>query len=174
MKKFLQALTPDAYAESIYAITKESLQKKGIKGVIVDLDNTLVAWRLGVPNDRLADWIKELKDAGISLCINSNNTGARVDLFAKEYDIPAVPRAAKPRRSGFYQAMELMGTDTKNTVVIGDQIFTDVLGGNRLGLLTILVVPISSKEFIGTRMVRMVEKSVLKALTKNGLLKDWE
>jgi HAD superfamily phosphatase (TIGR01668 family) len=86
--------------------------------------------------------------------------------------IPFVSKATKPRVKGFAAAMELLGVRPEETVVVGDQIFTDILGGNRAGAYTILVVPIDPREFLGTRLVRVVERRVLNYLQRQGLLTE--
>jgi HAD superfamily phosphatase (TIGR01668 family) len=95
------------------------------------------------------------------MCLVSNNLSTRVSRFSRALDIPAIAKAAKPRRRSFRQAMEIMGTTAEHTAVIGDQLFTDVLGGNRLHLFTVLVSPLSPLEFWTTRLVRRAERLVL-------------
>ncbi len=95
------------------------------------------------------------------MCFVSNNSDLRVKEIADLVDIPFVAWAKKPRRRSFRKAMALMATKPEQTAVVGDQIFTDILGGNRLGLFTVLVSPISRKEFVGTRLVRLLEKIIL-------------
>ena len=101
----------------------------------------------------------------------SNNKKVRVSNFGRILGVPAIS-ARKPRRRAFREAMRIMNTRPETTAVIGDQIFTDVLGGNRLGLYTILVVPLSKQEFIGTRCMRHLERVVLKILARRNLLRD--
>lgn len=153
---------PSEYVRSIYEIDLQVLRERGIRGVICDLDNTLIAWDSAGTDAKLRRWLKDVQAAGLKVCIVSNNGNARVADFAKPLGLPFVARAAKPRRRPFQMAMELLGTDPTETAVVGDQVFTDVFGGNRQGLHTILVVPISRREFFGTRLVRMVEQIVLR------------
>jgi len=105
------------------------------------------------------------------MCFVSNNTDLRVKEIADRVNIPFIARAKKPRRRSFRKAMALMDTKPEHTAVVGDQIFTDILGGNRLGLFTVLVSPISRKEFIGTRLVRILEKIILERNKKKYGLK---
>lgn len=171
VKSLLRLLTPNRYLTSIHALQPAELAAQGISGLIVDLDNTLIPWDGGNPGDRrLADLVSSFADAGIKVCIVSNNWGPRVDAFGEALHVPVVGRAMKPRRGSFRRAMELLGTGTDETAVVGDQIFTDILGGNRLGLYTILVRPMSPREFIGTKIVRRLERMVLSALSRRGLL----
>ncbi|SHI92157.1 YqeG family HAD IIIA-type phosphatase [Lutispora thermophila] len=159
MKKLLK---PNLYYESIFYIDNNKLKEKGIEGIIIDLDNTLAAWDVKEADAKVINFINDLKQKGFKICIISNNTKARVDKFNEILGLPAIHKAGKPKLSPYIKAMKLLKTHRQNTAVIGDQLFTDVLGGNRLGLFTILVTPISEKEFIWTRMVRKLERIVLK------------
>lgn len=160
----LEKLKPKLYVDSIYQIDFEKLKQRGISGIIIDLDNTITEWDNPHLSDQTFDWFAKMKDAGLKACIASNNNHARVIKAVEKLDIPYVAKANKPRRGAFRKAMEMMKTKPEQTAVVGDQIFTDILGGNRLNLFTILVVPINTKEFIGTRLVRIVERRVLKSL----------
>lgn len=166
----LQKFSPDLVLDSIYELNIKKLQDNGIKGVITDLDNTLVAWNDQQVEEPLKNWFKTLKDAGFKVCILSNNSSGRVEEFAALAGVPAVSKAVKPRRGGFRRALEQMQLDASETAVLGDQLFTDILGGNRTGLFTILVTPLSQNEFFGTRLVRQVEKILIRKLKKKGLL----
>lgn len=157
MKCFL----PSQKFDSIFDIPLRELIASGIKGLIFDLDNTLTEWNKELSSETTA-WLKDAKNIGFKLCFVSNNSDIRVREVADVVDVPFVARAGKPLRRSFRKAMGLMRTTTDTTAVVGDQIFTDIWGGNRLGLLTILVSPISSKEFLGTRVVRLLENILLK------------
>lgn len=160
----LELLRPDLYVESLNQIPLVDLRKRGIKGLIIDLDNTITEWNRDMVHPEITRWLSALPEHGIGVCLVSNNGEQRVNKVANSLGIACVFKAGKPRRRAFRQAMSLMGTKQDNTAVIGDQIFTDVLGGNRLGLYTILVVPLNRREFVGTRLVRQVERLVLKKL----------
>lgn len=166
----MQLLLPAEYRPSIHAVDLYSLKDRGIRGMIVDLDNTLVAWDHPDPTPEVRDWLETVQGTGIRPCIVSNNGPNRVRNFSRDLQVPAIASAAKPRRRSFREAMRLLGTEPYETAVVGDQIFTDVLGGNRLGLYTILVVPVTRREFIGTRLVRHVERAVLSYLARKGHL----
>lgn len=163
----MKLLTPDVYVDSVFQIHLDKLKEKGIKGLIIDIDNTLVGWDTKSASEKTKTWLLNLKKEGFEVCLVSNNTEDRVVVFNEELKLPAIHRATKPRTQPFKRAMEKIGTNKKNTAVIGDQIFTDVLGGNRAGLYTILVVPIVSKEFWWTNLVRKVERRVLKVVLPN-------
>ena len=162
----MKLLYPDLYLDTIYDIDLELLKQKGINGIITDLDNTLVGWDVKEYDDRLRAWVEEVKSLGLKICIVSNNSAARVNDFANKTGLYAISSAKKPRKKAFKQALQSLELNSKEAAVIGDQIFTDILGGNRMGLYTILIIPISQKEFIGTKVVRRLEKIFLKRLNK--------
>lgn len=154
-------LTPDIYIEEICKITPAQLTEMGIRGVICDLDNTIIPWDQEILSDEVAAWFADLKAAGLRLCLLSNSLHARVNLIAGRLDIDAVPAAVKPRKRAFLKALDKLGLTHEEVIVIGDQIFTDIYGGKRLGLKTILVKPMSSKELLWTRFMRRLERRVL-------------
>ncbi|MBU5677596.1 YqeG family HAD IIIA-type phosphatase [Alkaliphilus sp. MSJ-5] len=160
-------LTPDLYVESVLKLNLEKLKQKNIKGLIIDIDNTLVSWEIKYASEKTKEWLLNLEKEGFKVCLVSNNTEDRVVTFNEELKLPAIHRASKPRVGAFKRAMKIMGTKIENTAVIGDQIFTDVLGGNRMRLFTVLVVPIEGKEFWWTTFVRKVERHVLRVVLKD-------
>ncbi|MBA1336985.1 MAG: hypothetical protein HPY66_3421 [Firmicutes bacterium] len=168
----LERLAPDEYVKSIFDIDLDVLKEKGIRGLIIDVDNTLVSWETKTADRRILDWFFVLETKGFRACILSNNTKDRVVKFTEQIRIPAVYRAAKPRKKAFLKAMRAMGTGDKETAVIGDQIFTDVYGGKRLKLYTILVMPVAEREFFTTRFARKVERKIIKNLVKRGDLQE--
>lgn len=176
MKEYLY---PDVYVESILDLPLGKLYQYGIRAFIMDLDNTVTEWNSCEVRDEVVAWMQEVKDRGFKACIASNNGRERVVAVAEGLGIPFVSKAGKPRRRAFQRALEVMGSAADETAVIGDQIFTDILGGNRMGLFTILVVPINKREFIGTRVMRKFEIMVLRNIRKaikqgdvNALLND--
>lgn len=170
-KGFLKRLMPDDYYHSIYDIELTELTSRGIRGLIVDLDNTLVPRKQNHTTQKLENWLKGAKSLGLNVCIVSNNWKSRGSIFAKNLDISLVARAKKPRKSPFNKALKLLKTEENETVVVGDQIFTDILGGNRCGLHTILVVPMSKKEDLFlTKFTRQLERFVLKRLKKDNIV----
>lgn len=151
---------PDEYLDSTYMIDFKQLKREGIKGVIFDIDNTLVMH--GEPADaRAIAFFAGLRELGFKTCLLSNNKRPRVESFARQVDSGFIFKADKPSVKGYEKAMELMGTDRKNTIFVGDQLFTDVFGANRAGLRTILVKPIHPKEEIQIVLKRYLEKIVL-------------
>jgi len=151
-------LKPDLKVKSIFDVPLKELRKKGINSLIIDLDNTITKWNSLEVSQEVLIWFEKIKQSGFKACLVSNNPGERVSLIAKALGIPSIPKAGKPRRKAFRQALKLLNSSRRETAVVGDQIFTDVLGGNRMGLYTILVDPISSHEFIGTKIMRFFEK----------------
>lgn len=156
----LQRFYPGEYVDSTYGIDFDKLYEEGYRGIIFDIDNTLVPH--GAPADaRAKKLFAHLKELGFSCCLLSNNKEPRVKMFNDEVEVQYIFKAGKPKRSGYEDAMGLMGTSRKNTLFIGDQIFTDVYGANRSGIRTILVKPIHPKEEIQIVLKRYLEKIVL-------------
>lgn len=142
-----------------------------MKALLLDLDNTLVPWREYDISPSTFEWLRRAKELGFKLCIVSNTrTAKRLTRLAGEMDLPYVKKVLKPRRRGFQEALGILGVDTSETAVIGDQIFTDILGGNRLGIHTVLVTPLQTREFLGTKVSRFVEGFILGLLERRGML----
>ncbi len=152
---------PKIHIESIFDIDIEMLKNNNIKGLIIDIDNTLVPWSAKNLDKKAHDFILKLIQEGFQICFLSNGTRKRVEEFNKDIQLPAIYNAGKPFKLSYKKAMKLMNTNKSNTAVIGDQIFTDIMGGNKLGLFTILVNPLSKQEFFWTRFVRILEKMAL-------------
>ncbi|NLN16727.1 MAG: YqeG family HAD IIIA-type phosphatase [Firmicutes bacterium] len=169
----LRALCPDEAHGRLVDIDLERLVQRGIRALILDLDNTLVKWHEAEIPPEVDRWVGEAKAKGFKLCIASNALPDRVRLIAGRLGIPYVSGALKPRRTPFRKAMMRMDADSGETAVVGDQIFTDVLGGKRLGLYTILTRPLSRKEFPTTRILRGLENWVIGKLIEEGYISDW-
>lgn len=151
---------PDEYLDSAYDIDYEDLYKKGYRGIIYDIDNTLVPH--GFPSDdKSLALFKRLRLIGFKTMVLSNNKEPRVKMFCDVVDTPYIFKANKPGRRGYQNAMRLMDTSCKNTLLIGDQIFTDIYGARRTGIYSILVKPIHPKEEIQIVLKRILEKIVL-------------
>lgn len=166
----LRRFYPKAYILSLSQIGPEYFLEKGIRGVILDLDNTLIPWQCGVMEPDMSELLKTYLRAGLKLCVVSNAFSNRVERLLQPLGIPGIARAAKPRRKAFMEALQILGTAERETAVVGDQIFTDIFGGNRLGLYTVLVVPMSKREFLGTKLVRLIEKTMINRLSKRGMI----
>ncbi len=153
-------LYPGEYLESTYRIDFDKLYKNGYRGVIFDIDNTLVPH--GAPADEQAiSLFTHLKELGFSCMLLSNNKEPRVKPFAEAVGAQYLYKAGKPKPSGYRRAMQQLGTDTTNTLFVGDQIFTDVMGANLAGIRTILVKPIHPKEEIQIVLKRFLEKPII-------------
>ena len=151
---------PDEYVASTYVIPFEKLYEEGYRGIIFDIDNTLVMH--GAPaDDRAKKLFARLKELGFACCLLSNNQEPRVKMFNEDVKVNYIFNAHKPSTVNYEKAMELMGTDKSNTIFIGDQLFTDVWGAKRTGIRNILVKPIHPKEEIQIVLKRRLEKVVL-------------
>ena len=154
----MSLLTPDHVFSSILDVRVEWLRGAGCRGLIVDLDNTIVPWRGENPSPETIQWFQEMRDAGIQVVLVSNAGGPRAARMAQLLGVPAVAPAKKPMASGYKTALRLMGIPAGEVTAVGDQIYTDVLGGNRAGLKTVLVNPVTQREFVLTRLVRLLER----------------
>ncbi len=155
-----QNLYPAEYLDSTYEIDFERLFAEGFRGVIFDIDNTLVPH--GAPADaRAIAFFEDLKRIGFDAVLLSNNKEPRVKMFNDDVHVHYIHKAGKPKRGGYRRAMELMGTDETSTLFVGDQIFTDIWGANRAGIYTILVKKIHPKEEIQIVFKRMLEFFIL-------------
>jgi uncharacterized protein len=170
MLKFWQMLTPTQVVKSINDIRPEALKEQGITAIITDLDNTLVPWRRYNITEAVVQWLADLEKAQIKICIASNTMHtSRLRKLSEQLNIPFVDRVRKPNVDGFVRAMQLMKSDLAQTAVVGDQLFTDVLCGNKLGLCTILLrPPLAKEEFISTAILRKVERWIIKSLQRQG------
>ncbi|TBL75413.1 YqeG family HAD IIIA-type phosphatase [Paenibacillus thalictri] len=157
----MSKLIPRLYVNTIYDIDLEQLKKSGIRGIVTDLDNTLVGAKSPAATPELQAWLQKLRKSGFQVVVVSNNNKMRVTKFCEPLFIPFIYRAKKPTLAAFRKALSQMNLKAEQTAVIGDQMLTDVLGGNRMGLFTILVQPISlADEGFFTRMVnRRLEKA---------------
>ena len=151
---------PDQYLASTYVIDFEKLYEKGFRGLIFDIDNTLVPHNAPA-DDRAVALFERLKRIGYRCCLISNNQEPRVKMFNEKIQVDYVYNAHKPSTKNYIRAMEIMGTDRSNTLFIGDQLFTDVWGAKRAGIPNILVKPLHPKEEIQIVLKRYLEKIVL-------------
>lgn len=151
---------PDRWVESTYSIDFEVLYEKGYRGIIFDIDNTLVPHGFDA-DERSIALMEQLKKTGFRVCLLSNNKQERVERFNRDVNVNYIYNAHKPSRKNYQKAMELMGTSLKDTLFVGDQLFTDVYGAKRIGLYNILVKPINPKEEIQIVLKRYLEKVVL-------------
>lgn len=149
---------PDILFENIYEITPEFLREQKIKGVLLDLDNTIAPYEIEQPTDEMTAWFSGLQQAGIQLAFVSNNHGERVTRFNHAWRIPQYCNAKKPSPKGMRQALRQLGLSPEEAVSIGDQIFTDCLASHRAGLRFFLVPPIRDKKSLFFRTKRFLER----------------
>lgn len=161
----LERFYPEEWQGSAYGIPWEAWYEKGIRGVIFDIDNTLV--RHGEPADaRAVALFRRLHGMGMKTCLLSNNKEPRVASFAKQVESLYIYKAGKPSVKNYYRALELMGVKKEQALFVGDQLFTDVYGANRAGIYGILVKPIHPKEEIQIVLKRRLESVVLRRYQK--------
>lgn len=169
LKKFL----PNEHVKSVFEIQPDILKQQGIKGIITDLDNTLVAWDEKKATKKVIQWFNLMEEHDIKVTIISNNNQERVEIFSEPLGAPFVFRAKKPLGHAFRTVRKQMDLKKEEIAVIGDQLLTDVLGGNRAGLYTILVVPIVQSDAKITRFNRSIERAILNYFRKRGKI-NWE
>ena len=156
----LERFYPDEYLKSIDKIDFENYYKQGIRGIISDIDNTLVPH--GFPADEhIIKVFDKIHSLGIDTCLISNNQEPRVKPFAEKVQSKYIFNAHKPSKKNYLKAMEMMGTDNKSTLFLGDQIFNDIWGANRVGIRSVMLEKIDPKEEIQIVLKRIPEKFVL-------------
>lgn len=154
-------LYPNLYCKNVTSITIDMLNKNNIKGLILDVDNTLIDIDRNM-DPKVKDWVSNLKKNNIKLCIVSNsNKVDKIKNVSETLDIPYFYFAKKPFKSGFLKAKKLMNLECKNIAAVGDQIMTDVIGSNRCKMFSILVDPISNRDIFLTKVKRPIEKFII-------------
>lgn len=167
LKRFL----PNEYVNNVFEINPEHLKEIGIKGIVTDLDNTLVPWDVPHATERVMAWFEEMLASDLKVMVISNNNDRRVSVFSEPLDVPYIANARKPLTRSFIKAAAQFSLKPEEVAVIGDQLLTDVFGGNRGGFYTILVVPIVETDAWITKFNRMIERRILNHFEKNGKLK---
>lgn len=155
-------LYPKCYLKNVKEVTSELLEENKIKGIILDVDNTLIDYYKKMPEGVL-EWCQELQKAGIRFCIASNsNKKEKVSMVAKALEVPFIYFAKKPLKLGLRRAQKILDLPPEQIAVVGDQIFTDVLGANRCKMFSILVDPIKEKDLLITIIKRPIENRIKK------------
>lgn len=163
MLNWLKKLMPDEYIASVFDLDLGKLKGLGIEALLIDLDNTLLPRNsLEIP-PLLFKWLEQVEDMGFKVCLISNNWPKRVRQVAERLQVPLVARAGKPMKKAFEKGLRKLETPPQKTAIIGDQLFTDILGGRRLSLRTILVKPVSENDLPHTKILRWLERLVLKS-----------
>lgn len=171
----VEVFLPKLRVKSVYDIPLDELYAQGIRGLITDLDNTLVGAKAPLATDELVKWLATVKQKGIDVVIVSNNNDSRVGAFASPLGLPYIHAARKPAQRAFRKALELLQLEPSQTLMVGDQLMTDVFGGNRMGLHTVLVAPISpNDEGLTTKINRRMERIAIAKLRKRGLWQEEE
>lgn len=165
----MELYIPDIYQKSVYAIDYQKLINRGIKCLLFDLDNTLVPISDKKPNEKVKEFISKLKGLGFKVIIFSNSNKRRLLPFKNELEVDCSASSGKPRPNKFLQVLRIYGYSISEVAIIGDQLLTDVIGGNRIGITTILVNPISTKDFFWTRFSRRKEAKIMQKLRDNDL-----
>ena len=159
-------LTPDNLFASYRALTPAYLLERGIRVLIMDIDNTLAPYEQAEPDESIKTWLAQMKAAGIGLAFVSNNDWERVELFNREIGIPAFAKSGKPFGKTLRRVITLYGADASCTAMLGDQLLTDVFAGKHIGATALLVPPIQDKTTAFWRIKRALEKPVIRAYVK--------
>jgi len=154
-------LGPNRYAPRLCDVPHEELEEAGIRGLIVDLDNTLLGFRETELGHEHLTWVARAHDRGFRIVMLSNNFSDRVRSVAAQLNVACIPNALKPLPFGFLRAISRLQLRRREIAVVGDQLFTDVLGGKLCGLYTILTEPIEAKDFALTKVFRFFERIML-------------
>lgn len=161
---------PDMYQKSIYHINYDKLYDDGIRCLLFDLDNTMVPYGELEPSKKLIDFIEDLKDMGFRIIIFDDASKKRLLPFKKILNVDCAYNAKKPSEDKFMKVIENFKLDLPELAIIGDELRSDVFGGNRIGIKTILVNPISTSDSLKTRFFRRFEKKIITKLNKRGIL----
>ncbi|MGX6961810.1 YqeG family HAD IIIA-type phosphatase [Vagococcus xieshaowenii] len=164
---------PTWMLEAIYQLTPEQLAKHQIKGILTDLDNTLIAWNNPEGTDELRQWIATMNQAGINVIVVSNNNPERVQKALESLQLDFVANAMKPFSKGIKEGVEKLGLTAHEVVMVGDQVMTDVRASNGAGVRSILVKPIVNTDSWKTQLNRAMEKVVMKSLAKQHQDMKW-
>lgn len=167
LRKFYEKyLFPKQSANCVHDIDYDKLWADGIRGLIFDIDNTLVTFDIPEPTEQIMTLLADLTQKGFGICLLSNNSEARVKSFCQNLNYPHIWRAKKPGLAGISRAMAHLGLEKEQLAIIGDQIFTDCFGGNRFGIHTILTAPIAKRDEWTVKLKRLPEKLVLRAYAR--------
>lgn len=152
---------PDYITKSVFDMDLEKLRKQGVKGLAIDIDNTLVPMSAKTPDEKAKLWIKKAKDMGFKVCILSNSRKHRTRLFMDELGIHGIGFARKPIKKGYLKAALHMGLEPEECAILGDQIFTDIKGGAKAGFVTVLTEALDSREILWVRLKRIFQNRII-------------
>ncbi len=157
---------PEYRFQTFDMATAEFLLSIGVRGVLLDVDNTLEPYEHALPGEHVLKWLESLKAAGIKTAIVSNNNRSRIDTFNENIGMPAYAKAGKPFKAKLICAMKDIGVDRENAIFIGDQILTDVLAAHNAGIRAVLVPPINDRKDPLTKFKRVLERPILRKYDK--------
>ncbi|MBO1306513.1 YqeG family HAD IIIA-type phosphatase [Enterococcus sp. 669A] len=170
----LDKYKPTWMVDAIYQITPEQLKKQGVKAVLTDLDNTLIAWDNPDGTKELLDWLKVMDEANIPVVVVSNNKASRVARAVQQFRLDFVSRAMKPFSAGIKSAQRKLGLTSDEIIMIGDQIMTDIRGANAAGIRSVLVRPIVDTDGASTQINRFFERKIMRYLLKKHPEMKWK
>lgn len=162
---------PDAYYKNIYTINYDKLRDNNIKCLLFDLDNTCIPYTECKPNKKLKELFDKLQNDGFKVIIFSNSPRSRLEPFKRELRIDCCANAGKPRKKNFLKVIKTYNLDLSEIAMIGDQLVTDIYGANKVGIMTILVNPMSDIDMPFTKIYRFIEKRKISKMSKKGLFK---
>lgn len=163
----MRLLRPYRYCGDVTAIDLDELAAGGVRGLLVDLDNTLLPRDTGVMPPAAREWVAHARTR-FAICLVSNNWHEPVHVVARDLDLPLVARAVKPLPFALLAGMRRIGVRRRECAIIGDQLFTDVLGGNVLGVRTVLVRPLSTTDLWHTLLLRKLEARIMRGMVVDG------
>jgi len=161
-----RSLVPDYYFEKFSDASCGFLVSIGVKGIVLDIDNTLEPYENPVPTEQVVAWFDSLATAGIKAAFVSNNNAERVEMFNKNLEFPAYFKAGKPFKKNILRALSDMGVTPSEAILMGDQIFTDVWAARNAGIRAILLPPINDRRDLVTRAKRVLERPIIKKYRK--------
>ena len=170
----LQKYYPFEYVESVFSIDYQKLYRMGYRGILFDVDNTLVPHDVALPDEKAVQFIRGMQEAGIRVVFISNNVEERVETFAKGLQADCYPFAMKPLPKTYRRMLKEQGVDKKEVAVVGDQLMTDILGANLMGLHTVLTAPVVTRDLSFTKFNRFFENIVFRLLQITGRLRKGE
>ena len=159
-------LKPEYYIDTVYDVDFKVLKNRGIDTLLLDIDNTLVPFKTMIPEEKIINWINVAKGEGFKLCLVSNAYPRRAQTIGKHLDVPVIFMAKKPFKKGVVDSLALVGSSSDQSIMIGDQIFTDVLAARLAGVKSILVDPMTTSDFFMTKIYRVFEFFVKRNLKK--------
>lgn len=170
----IELFKPDMYVKDIYSINYNKLKSIGIKCILFDLDNTLVPSFKNKPTRKVKDLVEKLKDMGFKVIIFSNSNKKRLTPFKNILEVDCSYSSKKPFSKKFKKVLKEYKYNQSEVTIVGDQIVTDIYGGNRVGIFTILIKPINDKELIFTKFNRIIERKIIRKLERRNMFRKGE